>query len=118
MDEQPDTGKQKIGEKEYEMKTYFMAFLKRGENWTPETTDEVMKIQEAHLAHIGKMVEDKKLAIAGPFLDDGDLRGIFIFNTETQEEAEKLCAQDPAVKAGRLEVEIHPWYSAKGSTLP
>jgi len=32
----------------------------------------------------------------------------------TREEAELLCANDPAVKAGRLRIELHPWFSAKG----
>ena len=32
----------------------------------------------------------------------------------SREESEQLCANDPAVKAGRLSVELHPWYSAKG----
>lgn len=103
-------------EVKYEMKTYYMAFLKKGPNRGGDST-EVQKIQAAHLAHINKMVEDKKLVIAGPFLDDGDIRGIFIFNVETMEEAIALTEADPAVKAGRLIMEIHPWWGAKGSCL-
>lgn len=103
-------------EAKYEMKTYYMAFLKKGPNRGGDST-EVQKIQAAHLAHINKMVEDKKLVIAGPFLDDGDIRGIFIFNVETMEEAIALTEADPAVQAGRLIMEIHPWWGAKGSCL-
>ncbi|WP_157593110.1 YciI family protein [Rufibacter tibetensis] len=57
------------------------------------------------------MAADGKLTLAGPFLDNGDVRGIFIFNVNTIEEAEV----DPAVKAGRLIMESHPWYGQKGA---
>jgi uncharacterized protein YciI len=103
-------------EVKYEMKTYYMAFLKKGPNRNQDST-EVQIIQKAHLEHINKIVEDKKVVIAGPFLDDGDIRGIFIFNVETMEEAIALTEADPAVKAGRLIMEIHPWWGAKGSCL-
>ena len=101
----------------YEMKTYYMVFLKSGPNRSQDST-EAMKIQIAHLNNIQKMANEGKLAIAGPFLDNTELRGIFILNVESIEEAEKLVSEDPAVKAGRLTYEIHPWMSAKGSTLP
>jgi uncharacterized protein YciI len=48
--------------------------------------------------------------LAGPFLDDGDIRGIYIFNVETVEEAQKLTETDPAIQAGSLVMELHPWY--------
>jgi uncharacterized protein YciI len=41
-------------------------------------------------------------------------RGILIFKTATMEEAKALAGNDPAVKAGRLVVEIHPWMVQKG----
>ncbi|QQS35923.1 MAG: hypothetical protein IPM56_17040 [Ignavibacteriales bacterium] len=100
----------------YEMKTYYMAFLKKGPNRNQDST-ETQQIQKAHLQHINKMVEDKKVIIAGPFLDDGDIRGILIFNVETIEEAIALTEADPAVKAGRLIMEVRPWWGAKGSCL-
>lgn len=102
---------------EYEMRTYYMGFLYRGEKWTPEKTEETARIQTEHLAHIGAMAKSGKLILAGPFLDNTDLRGIFLFDVETMEEAQALCDQDPAVKAGRLRVELKPWYSAKGITI-
>jgi uncharacterized protein YciI len=100
-------------EKEWEMTTYQVAFLRRGPAWTPASTPELNKLQADHLAHIGKMAETGKLILAGPFSDGGDLRGMFIFRVETLEEAKALAEQDPTVKAGRLVLEWHPWFAAK-----
>jgi uncharacterized protein len=104
-------------EPEYEMKTYYMVFLYRGENRDMDSL-EVKKIQAGHMENIGRLAKEKKLAIAGPFLHGGDLRGIFIFDVASMEEAEELCKTDPAIIAGRLRYEIYPWLSARGSTLP
>jgi len=91
------------------MALYYMVFLKRGPKWTPEVTEATKKIQEGHMANIQKMADTGKLVVAGPFLDDGQLRGIFIFKVATEEEAKALMESDPAVQAGRLVGEIHPW---------
>jgi len=56
----------------------------------------------------------KKLLVAGPFGDNGALRGIFVFRVGSLEEAQSLCATDPMVKAGRLVVELHPWQIPEG----
>ncbi|MCA0445052.1 MAG: YciI family protein [Bacteroidetes bacterium] len=99
------------------MRTYYMVFLKKGPNWTPEKTEETAKIQAGHMAHIQKMADSKKLLLAGPFMDNQEIRGIFVFKVDTMEEAKALTDEDPAVKAGRLIMEIHPWYSAKGINI-
>jgi len=104
------------GDTTYIMKQYFMAFLKTGPN-RAHTDEEAATIQTGHLNHLNKLAEEKKISIAGPFGDDGEIRGIVIFNVATQEEVESLVAQDPAVIAGRLILEIHPWWAAKGSKL-
>lgn len=104
-------------ESKYEMKRYFFVMLTKGPNRSQDSVT-VQKLQEGHMANISKMAEMKKLAIAGPFLDEGLWRGIFILNVETAEEAKQLIDNDPAVKAGRLSYEIHPWYGARGSILP
>lgn len=103
-------------EKKYEMKTYYLIFLKKGENRTQDSVT-VSKLQEQHMAHLTKMEETGKMDICGPLLEDGDIRGICIYNVATKEEAEKLANEDPMVKAGRLKVEVHPFYSAKGVSL-
>ncbi|GGQ07080.1 YciI family protein [Shewanella litoralis] len=50
--------------------------------------------------------------MAGPFLTDGELRGIYIFDVETIEQAQQLTATDPAIKAGSLVMELVPWYGS------
>ncbi len=101
-----------------EMTTYYVAFLKRGPKWTPGETPELQRLQEAHLAHIREMFGKGKLVTAGPFTDGGELRGMFIFQVGSLEEAQALSNDDPAVKAGRLVIELHPWFAAKGLSVP
>ena len=101
----------KNGADEYGMKKYVMAFLKRGPN-RDLPKDEANKLQAAHMANIGKLAEAGKLVLAGPFFGDGDLRGIYIFNVETVEEAEALTNTDPAIQAGSLVMELIPWYGS------
>ncbi|MCW9708414.1 YciI family protein [Fodinibius salsisoli] len=112
----PETFEMESGDTTYVMQKYFMVFLKRGPERSQDE-QEAATIQKKHLAYLNKMYEMGKTSITGPFGDDGEIRGIVIYNTATKEEALKLAKQDPAVQAGRLEVEIHPFWSAKGSTL-
>jgi uncharacterized protein YciI len=97
-----------------EMMTYYVGLLFRGPAWTPDETPEVRALQEGHMANIRRLAVAGKLILAGPFTDDGKLRGMFVFKVASLEEARSLCDTDPAVKAGRLVVELHPWYSVKG----
>ena len=95
--------------KDWKMNTYYLVILKTGPHRDQDSSS-AKQIQDAHLANMGKMFDDKKLVLAGPFMDDSPLAGIFIFDVATQEEADKLADSDPAVKAGRLIYEVHPWY--------
>jgi len=97
-----------------ETMTAYLAFLVRGAKWTPDKTPETEAIQKAHLANIGRLAEMKKLVVAGPFGDDGTLRGIFVFRVNSIDEARSLAATDPAVQAGRLALQIHPWIVPEG----
>jgi len=105
--------KDESGMPHFDLEEYQFGMLKRGPKWTPETTPETERIQAAHMAHIGKMAEMGKLVAAGPMGDNGDLRGIFLFRA-TRDEAQALAADDPAVKSGRLAVELLSWMGPKG----
>ena len=99
------------GADDYGMKTYVMAFLKRGPNRDLDSV-EAMALQMSHLENIKRLAEEGKLALAGPFLDDGEIRGIYIFNVDNLEEAEKLTNSDPAIQAGSLVMELKEWYGS------
>jgi len=101
----------KLGADEYGMKTYVIAFLKAGPTHIADTAQR-NKLQMAHLKNIMRLAAEGKLVVAGPFMDNQPLRGIFIFNVSTVEEAQKLTETDPAVKAGTLVMELHPWYGS------
>ena len=98
------------------MQQYFIAFLKRGENRS-QNKEEADSLQALHMAHLGKMYELGYADISGPFGDDGDIRGITIYNVPTLKMADSLANADPSVMAGRLSIEIHPWWAAKGFPL-
>jgi len=100
---------------QYGMHPYVMAFLKKGPNRDQDSTT-AAQLQKAHLDNIIRMAEAGKLVLAGPFLDNGDVRGIYIFNVATVAEAQALTSTDPAIMAGRLAMELHPWYGS--ATLP
>jgi len=96
------------------MTTAYLAFLTRGAKWTPEKTPATEELQKAHIANIVRLADLKKLVVAGPFGDGGTLRGIFVFKVASLEEARALSETDPAVKAGRLALELHPWLVPEG----
>ena len=96
-----------------DMGKFHLVLLKKGPAWTAERNDQTKAIQEGHMANIDAMRKAKKLVVAGPMGDDGDTRGVFLFDTATREEALALTANDPAVKAGRLVPEIHSWWVEK-----
>jgi len=96
---------------DYGMRTYVMAFLKAGPSRN-RSREEAQQLQAAHRANINRLAGEGKLVLAGPFADDGPLRGIYIFDVPTVAEAEALTNSDPAIKAGQLVMELHPWYGS------
>ena len=105
---------EKKPEPKYEMTNYIVGLLRRAPNRAEISAEETQRIQDGHMANIRKMGATGKLVVAGPFGDNGDLRGVFIFQQTSMEEARAMVDQDPAVKADRLVVELHPWFAAAG----
>ena len=100
-----------LGADQFGMGQYVMAFLKAGPN-TDQDSTEAVELQKAHLANIRRLAEQGHLLLAGPFMDRGELRGIYIFDVPTVEEARRLTETDPAIRAGRLKMELRPWYGS------
>lgn len=100
-----------LGADDYGMKPYVMAFLKAGPN-RDRSPEEAAALQRAHLDNITRLAEAGVLVVAGPFLDRGEVRGIYIFDVRTLEEAQALTETDPAIQAGSLVMELRPWYGS------
>jgi uncharacterized protein YciI len=95
------------------MKTYVLCLLKSGPKDAEIKGKERDDIFAGHFANIGRLAEQGKLAVAGPFeKNDRSYRGLYIFNVPTIEEAEKLVVLDPAVKAGVFVPEMTLWYAS------
>jgi len=96
--------------------TVYLGFLKKGPNRKDgdDKNPEIQELQKAHIANIERLAKLGKLVVAGPFGDEGELRGIFVFRVGSLKEAQDLCATDPMVKINRLTVELHPWRVPEG----
>ncbi len=98
------------------MNLVYFGFLKQGPNRKQGdgNTPEIQELQKAHIANIQRLAKLGKLVVAGPFGDDGDLRGIFVFRVSSLQEAQELCSTDPMIKINRLVVELHSWNVPEG----
>ena len=98
---------------EWAMRQYVVAFLYKGPN-PVDDPEESKKMMKGHLANIQRLHDEGKIILAGPYLSKTDLRGYFLFDTDSVDAAQAWCDTDPAISAGVFRVDLHPWYSAKG----
>lgn len=109
----------KVGADEHGMRNYIFCILKTG----PKAADIKEKkaldeIFAGHMANIQRLADEGKLVLAGPFgKNDRNYRGLFIFNVQALEEAQKLVETDPVIKSGIMEAELTPWYGSAATML-
>jgi len=105
-----------MGDTIYLLKKYFMCLLRRGpvRNLSQKDHESLLK---SHLDHLQWLGETKKLCISGMMDGSGDILEMLILSSVSQEEAEYLIWLDPAVKAGRFNVEVLPWWGPVGGKL-
>jgi uncharacterized protein len=99
-----------------ELDAFTFVLLRRGPRAADYTEEDLDEIQAAHLAFLNDMRQQGHLVLAGPFQDQEDetKRGFGLYRTGL-EETRRLTEQDPAVKAGRLAVELMTWLTPKGA---
>jgi uncharacterized protein YciI len=78
---------------------------------------ELDRIQAEHLAFYDRLRASGQVVTNGPVSDaaDASLRGLGFYRVGSLEEARRLAETDPAVRAGRLAVEIMTWYCPPGT---
>ncbi|KYH06452.1 hypothetical protein A1704_09210 [Chryseobacterium cucumeris] len=107
-----------LGADKYGMKPYTIVMLTTG---TTKIEDKAKmgELMKGHMSNIGKLANEGKIVVAGPFLEKNkeNYRGMFIFNTKSTEEAEQWVKTDPAVQAGVFSYEIFPWYGSAALPL-
>lgn len=107
-----------LGADQYGMKAYTIVMLTTGSAKIDDKT-QMSTLMKGHMANIGKLADEGKIIVAGPFLEKNkeNYRGMFIFNTKSKEEAEQWVKTDPAVQAGVFSYEIFPWYGSAALPL-
>jgi uncharacterized protein YciI len=109
----PSSSPSPASDKRYTMVTRYLGLIVKGPNWTREKSPALTAMMEGHMANINAMAATGKLIAAGPVVDDGTLRGIFVFDTANAEEARALAEKDPSIASGHFALEIHPWMVAR-----
>jgi uncharacterized protein YciI len=78
---------------------------------------EIDRLQGLHLGHLTSLTVSGDIRVAGPLDEQPDdaLRGMALYQTGSLERTRELATADPAVKAGRLEVDVMYFYCPQGS---
>lgn len=98
------------------MQQYYVVLLKERDNVSQDTSG-LAELEVQRNSYLNEMAEKGYAGLAGPIQDESEISRMIIFNTRTEREADSLARLDPMVEAGRLEVEIHPWWVNKGANL-
>lgn len=92
------------------------AFLRVGPKRAEVQGEALQESMRGHMANIGRLAAENKLAVAGPFgspSPEPALRGIFVFFTADSAEAAALCQTDPSISGGVLAAEVVPFRTGK-----
>ena len=100
-----------------ELEAFELVLLRRPGSAPDYPDAELDRIQGEHLAYHRRMREAGHIVTNGPVIEQPDpsLRGLAFYRTGSLERSRELAEDDPAVRAGRLAVEIMTWYCPPGT---
>jgi uncharacterized protein YciI len=102
----------RLGADSYGMRQYVLVVLKTGPERMPDG-DQRKAMFAGHFANMERLAEEGKLALAGPFGQNGDgWRGLFVMATGSVEEARSWTETDPVIVNGEMVAEYVPWYGS------
>lgn len=108
---------QKTGADDYGMRKYVLVILRTGPTRV-EDPERRKAMFAGHMANIQRLSKEGKLVLAGPFGDAvGDWRGLFVFSTDSIDEAKALVATDPVIIQGEMVADYHRWYGSAATML-
>jgi uncharacterized protein YciI len=101
----------------YEMTTYQLVFFRKPAHYEAvgqEHADAVL----AHSEFMRKLADAGTALIWGPLPDSRSWHGVVVLTVDTPEKAREILAEDPWVRRGGLDLEIHTWWAAKDILEP
>jgi len=91
--------------------SYFFVFLNTNPDRPTISQDSASVLQALHMENIGRLYNEGKLDLAGPFHGGG---GIFVLKAPDSTSAWSYLKGDAAVMAGRFNIELHPFEVSAG----
>jgi uncharacterized protein len=100
-----------------ELEAFELVLLRRPADPPAYDSATLDRIQREHLMYHNSLRASGKVLTNGPVDDQADtsLRGLTFYRTGSLARSRALAEADPAVRAGRLTVEIMTWYCAPGT---
>ena len=77
-------------------KWFYVMTIKKGKSYNKVTKAVITR----HVENLRKLDAEGKIELCGPFKGYPGVAGMVIFKTESHEEAEALCRQEPLVAEG------------------
>ena len=102
-----------------DLEAFELVVLRRPTQPRDHDEETLANIQREHLAYHASLRESGQVVTNGPVADQPDesLRGFTFYRTGSLDEARRLAQGDPAVLAGRLEIEVMTWYCPPGTMV-
>ncbi|WP_243359431.1 YciI family protein [Fundidesulfovibrio terrae] len=90
-----------------DQKTYLMLFKAKRDDFVKTMTAEEKALMEEHAAHCRGLAARDRIVLMGVCPDGA--YGVMVFRADSDEEARRFFDEDPAVKAGVVHPELHPF---------
>ena len=98
----------------FKLAKHTLAVVKKGTNYEAPKDPLTSATMLSLMPSLRSWAATGDLAVSGPLVDAGDLVRILLFIPENGETIRAALDADPAVKAGRLKVEVHPQFMGAG----
>ncbi|MFI5285108.1 MAG: YciI family protein [Candidatus Dormibacteria bacterium] len=100
-----------------DLESFELVLLRRPDAAPAYDEETLRRIQREHLEYHRALRASGDVATNGPVMDQRDesLRGLTFYKTGSLARAHELAEADPAVRAGRLVVDVMTWLCPPGS---